>query len=218
MDTRVAYGILTLSVLATMNSGEFRGVVLGGGGVGKSALTIQFVKSHFVLEYDPTIEDSYRKQIRVDDTTAVIDILDTAGQEEYSAMREQWLRYGEGFLVVYSITSRKSFDELIPLQEQLKRVRDVDSLNEVPTTVFGNKLDLANDRQVPKDEGMSLAQRIGASFFEGSAKEGTNVEEAFFQLVRLIRDFRVRLGGNGERGGSGGRGSRASRRGGCQIL
>lgn len=171
-----------------------------------------------MLEYDPTIEDSYRKQIRVDDTTAVIDILDTAGQEEYSAMREQWLRYGEGFLIVYSITSRKSFDELTPLQEQLKRVRDVDSLNEVPTTCFGNKLDLQNDRQVSKEEGTQLAQKIGASFFEGSAKDGTNVEEAFFQLVRLIRDFRTRSGGNG-RGAVGARSGRGGgRRSGCSIL
>jgi len=203
-----------------MNTGEYRVVVIGGGGVGKSALTIQFVKNHFILEYDPTIEDSYRKQIRVDDETAVLDVLDTAGQEEYSAMREQWLRYGEGFLIVYSITSRKSFDELTPLQEQLKRVRDVDSLNEVPTTVFGNKLDLQHDRQVQKDEGQSLASRIGASFFEGSAKDGTHVEEAFFQLVRLIRDFRTRTPGGGNNTSSNKSGERkaAKPRRGCALL
>jgi len=177
------------------------------------------VKNHFILEYDPTIEDSYRKQIRVDDETAVLDVLDTAGQEEYSAMREQWLRYGEGFLVVYSITSRKSFDELTPLQEQLKRVRDVDSLNEVPTTVFGNKLDLQHDRQVQKDEGAALAQRIGASFFEGSAKDGTNVEEAFFQLVRLIRDFRARSRPGPRDSKPAGKGRGTPRRtGGCSLL
>jgi GTPase KRas protein len=52
-------------------------------GVGKSALTIQFIQSHFVDEYDPTIEDSYRKQCVIDDEVALLDVLDTAGQEEY---------------------------------------------------------------------------------------------------------------------------------------
>lgn len=62
---------------------EYKLVVVGGGGVGKSALTIQFIQSHFVDEYDPTIEDSYRKQCTIDDETAMLDVLDTAGQEEY---------------------------------------------------------------------------------------------------------------------------------------
>ncbi|KAL5032386.1 hypothetical protein BDV3_000963 [Batrachochytrium dendrobatidis] len=66
---------------------EFKLVVVGGGGVGKSALTIQFIQEHFVDEYDPTIEDSYRKQTVVDGEVAMLDVLDTAGQEEYSAMR-----------------------------------------------------------------------------------------------------------------------------------
>ena len=79
-------------------------------GVGKSALTIQFIQSHFVDEYDPTIEDSYRKQCPIDSEPALLDVLDTAGQEEYSAMREQYMRTGEGFLLVYSITSRNSFE------------------------------------------------------------------------------------------------------------
>jgi len=62
---------------------EYKLVVVGGGGVGKSALTIQFIQSHFVDEYDPTIEDSYRKQCVIDDEVALLDVLDTAGQEEY---------------------------------------------------------------------------------------------------------------------------------------
>ena len=58
------------------------------GGVGKSALTIQLIQNHFVEEYDPTIEDSYRKQVVIDGETCLLDILDTAGQEEYSATRD----------------------------------------------------------------------------------------------------------------------------------
>jgi GTPase KRas protein len=68
---------------------EYKLVVVGGGGVGKSALTIQLIQNQFVTEYDPTIEDSYRKQVTIDEETCCLDILDTAGQEEYSAMRDQ---------------------------------------------------------------------------------------------------------------------------------
>ncbi|CAG8718296.1 5295_t:CDS:2, partial [Gigaspora rosea] len=74
--------------------------------VDKSELVHQFIQAHFVDEYDPTIEDSYRKQCVIDDEVALLDVLDTAGQEEYSAMREQYMRTGEGFLLVYSITSQ----------------------------------------------------------------------------------------------------------------
>ena len=66
---------------------EYKLVIVGGGGVGKSALTIQLIQNHFIDEYDPTIEDSYRKQVTIDEETCLLDILDTAGQEEYSAMR-----------------------------------------------------------------------------------------------------------------------------------
>merc|ERR1711959_22329 len=98
---------------------EYKLVILGGGGVGKSALTIQLVQSHFIDEYDPTIEDSYRKQVSIDDEVCLLDILDTAGQEEYSAMRDQYMQTGQGFLCTYAITSRSSFDEITSFREQI---------------------------------------------------------------------------------------------------
>jgi len=78
---------------------EYKIVVLGGGGVGKSALTIRLVTDNFLDEYDPTIEDSYRKQVDVDGKSALLDILDTAGQEEFSSMQDLWMREGKGFFI-----------------------------------------------------------------------------------------------------------------------
>ena len=72
----------------------YRMVVVGDGGVGKSALTIQFFQKLFVTDYDPTIEDSYIQHCQVDNEWCVLDVLDTAGQEEFSAMREQYMRKG----------------------------------------------------------------------------------------------------------------------------
>merc|ERR1712072_954693 len=102
--------------------------IVGGGGVGKSACTIQLIQNNFIEEYDPTIEDSYRKQVTIDDETCILDILDTAGLEEYSAMRDQYMRTGQGFLIVYSIIARASFDEVASFRDQILRVKDADKV------------------------------------------------------------------------------------------
>eukprot|EP00010_Vexillifera_abyssalis_P007221 CAMPEP_0201547688 /NCGR_PEP_ID=MMETSP0173_2-20130828/4180_1 /ASSEMBLY_ACC=CAM_ASM_000268 /TAXON_ID=218659 /ORGANISM="Vexillifera sp., Strain DIVA3 564/2" /LENGTH=188 /DNA_ID=CAMNT_0047956821 /DNA_START=68 /DNA_END=634 /DNA_ORIENTATION=- len=164
---------------------EFKLVVVGGGGVGKSALTIQLVQHNFVDEYDPTIEDSYRKQATIDDEVAYLDILDTAGQDEYSAMREQYMVGGEGFLLVFAINSRNSFEDLKSFHEQILRVKDVE---EFPMVIAGNKADLGDrQRKVTKAEGEDRASEWNVPFFETSAKTRLNVEEAFYELVREIR-------------------------------
>jgi GTPase KRas protein len=138
-----------------------------------------------VDEYDPTIEDSYRKQCVIDSETALLDILDTAGQEEYSAMREQYMRSGEGFLLVYSINSRSSFDEIKGFYTQILRVKDRDSF---PVVLVGNKSDLENERVVSMNEGMDLAKNMKCQFMETSARYKINVDEAFYALVRAIRE------------------------------
>ncbi|KAJ7039595.1 ras family-domain-containing protein [Mycena alexandri] len=200
---------------------EYKLVVVGGGGTNtlllqwpiasqsrKSALTIQFIQEHFVDEYDPTIEDSYRKQCVIDDEVALLDVLDTAGQEEYGAMREQYMRTGEGFLLVYSITSRDSFEEISTYHQQILRVKDQDAF---PVIVVANKCDLEYERQVGMNEGRDLAKHFGCKHIETSAKQRVNVDEAFSNLVREIRRFnkeqasgRPTAGGGAVGGGGGG--------------
>eukprot|EP00124_Ichthyophonus_hoferi_P004464 Ihof_evm3s496 gene=Ihof_evmTU3s496 len=143
-------------------------VVLGEGAVGKSCMTIQFTRSLFVEDYDPTIEDAYRKQCEVDNIPVILDILDTAGQEEYSAMREQYMQGGDGFLCVYSIIARESFAELSQIVKQILRVKDAASF---PIVLAGNKVDMENERQVTTEEGAELAASLGGlPFVETSAK------------------------------------------------
>uniref|UniRef100_A0A6C0LYR1 Ras family protein n=1 Tax=viral metagenome TaxID=1070528 RepID=A0A6C0LYR1_9ZZZZ len=165
---------------------EYKVVVVGGGGVGKSALTIQFMQNYFINEYDPTI--AYRKQIVVDEESCLLDILDTAGQEEYSAMRDQYMRTGEGFIVVYSIISRSSFDEVSGFVEQISRVKDYD---DVPIVLVGNKCDLIDVRTVRMDEAKELASALHVKYVEASAKTRVNVVETFSAIVRSIRGKRV---------------------------
>ncbi|XP_069461283.1 ras-related protein R-Ras [Ambystoma mexicanum] len=168
------------------NMEKYKLVVVGGGGVGKSALTIQFIQSYFVSDYDPTIEDSYTKICGIDGKQTRLDILDTAGQEEFGAMREQYMRTGEGFLLIYAINDRGSFNEISKFHTQILRVKDRD---EFPMILVGNKADLDLHRQVPKEEAMSFARENHIPYIEASAKIRLNVDESFHELVRAIRKF-----------------------------
>lgn len=163
-------------------------VVVGGGGVGKSAITIQFIQSYFVTDYDPTIEDSYTKQCVIDDIPAKLDILDTAGQEEFSAMREQYMRSGEGFLLVFAVTDKASFDEMYKFHRQILRVKDRD---EFPMLMVGNKADLEHLRLVTQMDAQNLSRQLKIPYIECSAKLRMNVDQAFHELVRIVRKFQL---------------------------
>jgi len=126
--------------------------------------------------------DNVKKRFESGDM-AMIDIYDSAGQEEYSCLRDQYYRIGHGYLIMYSITSRQSFDEAVAIKDQISRVKEDDA---VPVVLIGNKVDLTNDREVPTTEGQALAKRWGAPFFESSAKTRHNIDEPIFELVRNI--------------------------------
>ncbi|KAL8782598.1 MAG: hypothetical protein Q9213_005230 [Squamulea squamosa] len=180
-------------------------VVLGDGGVGKTALTIQLCLNHFVETYDPTIEDSYRKQVVIDGQSCMLEVLDTAGQEEYTALRDQWIRDGEGFVLVYSITSRASFSRIRKFHSQIQRVKELSSAGsptasylaspitatsgggQAPVMLVGNKSDRVTEREVSTQEGSALAKEMGCDFVEASAKNCINVEKAFYEVVRSLR-------------------------------
>lgn len=162
---------------------EYKLVVLGSGGVGKSALTVQFVQGIFVEKYDPTIEDSYRKVVEVDGQQCMLEILDTAGTEQFTAMRDLYMKNGQGFLLVYSITAQATFNDLQDLREQILRVKDTE---DVPMILVGNKCDLEDERVVGKDQGSNLSRSWNCAFLETSAKSKINVNEIFYDLVRQI--------------------------------
>ncbi|XP_033211518.1 ras-like protein 1 [Belonocnema kinseyi] len=191
---------------------EYKLVVVGAGGVGKSALTIQLIQNHFVDEYDPTIEDSYRKQVVIDGETCLLDILDTAGQEEYSAMRDQYMRTGEGFLLVFAVNSVKSFEDIGTYREQIKRVKDAE---EVPMVLVGNKCDLQNSWTVNMAQAREIARQCGIPFVETSAKTRMGVDDAFYTLVREIRNDKEHRGKERKRTRAGSSGRRRPK---CCIL
>ena len=168
----------------------------------------------------------------------MLEVLDTAGQEEYTALRDQWIRDGEGFVLVYSITSRSSFTRIRRFHSQIQRVKESSSAgsptggsylsspssgnmmggSHAPVMLVGNKSDRVTEREVSTQEGSALAKEMGCDFVEASAKQCINVEKAFYEVVRSLRKQRqdtqiTRMGTNaGRTGGPPGMADTRSRR------
>jgi len=168
-------------------SHSYRIVVVGSGGVGKSCLTIQYIANRFVADYDPTLEDSYRKQATVNSCECILDIIDTAGQDDFMAIRESYYTDGDGFVCVYDVTSKTTFQDVEEFHNAILRVKDTDY---VPFILVGNKCDIEDKRQIPRSEGEALAKKMGCRFIETSAKARKNVDELFAQLVDEIMTFK----------------------------
>lgn len=149
----------------------------------------------------------------------MLEVLDTAGQEEYTALRDQWIRDGEGFVLVYSISSRSSFSRIKRFHHQIQRVKEscasspsypgspisaANSQLPVPIMLVGNKSDRVTEREVSTQEGHALARELGCEFVEASAKNCINVEKAFYDVVRILR--RQRQQASRPAAGGGGRG------------
>lgn len=161
----------------------YKVIVLGSGGVGKSALTIQLVQGRFSAAYDPTIEDSYKKTIVVDNKELSLDILDTAGQDDFAAIRDTYMRVGQGFLIVFAVNDASSFDAVEKFQ---KDIRMANSNRDVPIVVCGNKCDLP-DRTISKEDGEAMCNGMKVKYMETSAKANLNVQESFVELVKMMR-------------------------------
>ncbi|EFC35765.1 ras family small GTPase [Naegleria gruberi] len=174
---------------------EVKIIVLGEGGVGKSAITIFFIQHIFITEYDPTIEDTYRKYFRVDEEPAMVEILDTAGPEEFS---NQYMRVGDAFVIVCSSSDENSVSDMRRHVENMLRCKDVE-VNDMPVVFVLNKMDLlvSTNRNETIDRFRQEVNSIVSdnsllnySIIECSAKNGENIDAIFEETVR-----KQRLGG-----------------------
>jgi len=162
-------------------------IMVGSGGVGKSALTLQFMYDEFVEEYEPTKADSYRKKVVLDGEQCSVDILDTAGQEDYLAIRDNYYRSGEGFVIAFSITDPDSFESAMDFREQILRVKNSDNNEKVPIVLVGNKGDLSENRRISQVLAEQRAELWGCPYVETSAKTRANVDKVFYDLMREVR-------------------------------
>ncbi|XP_041365140.1 ras-related and estrogen-regulated growth inhibitor-like [Gigantopelta aegis] len=164
-------------------------VVIGKAGVGKSALVVRFLTKRFIWEYDPTLECTYKHSTVVDDESVVMEILDTAGvHDDGSIHREGTIRWADGFVLVYAINDRDSFDEIIKLKEYIDDVKRTN----VQCVLVANKNDLLHEQTIDGCEGQSAAQDMACAFFETSASDGgDDITELFHELHREIKRRKI---------------------------
>lgn len=156
--------------------------VLGFRAVGKTTLTTHFVEGRFVERYDPTIENTFQKTINFGKTQFFTEIVDSAGMDEYSRLSRNASVGVHGYLLLYAINSRNSFDKIQSIDDMLV---DMHGGSESVTRVLvGTMIDLSTSREVGYEEARALADSRGIPFIECSAKENVNVSEVFTTLLR----------------------------------
>ncbi|RXG52425.1 GTP-binding protein Rheb [Armadillidium vulgare] len=156
-----------------------RVAVMGYTSVGKSTLCIQFIEGHFVDNYDPTIENTFNK---VNGQEFGLELIDTAGQDEFSIFPNHYAMDIQGYILVYSITSAASFDAVQSIYE---KIVDLGKVN-VPIVLVGNKTDLQMERAVSTESGRKKAEQWNAVFIETTAKQHESVNEIFSKIILEI--------------------------------
>ena len=158
-------------------------IIIGDAAVGKSNLLLRYAHGQFKPEYQLTIGVEFgAKNIQISNKTYRIQIWDTAGQENFRSITRAYYKNSVCALVVYDISSKDSFNNVINWIEDCK--------NQSSKTIFmvlvGNKCDLNDKRQVSFEEGKEFAEKNDMMFYETSAKDGINVEEIFFNSANEI--------------------------------
>ncbi|XP_023175822.1 GTP-binding protein Di-Ras2 [Drosophila hydei] len=177
---------------APEQSNDYRVVVFGAGGVGKSSLVLRFIKGTFRESYIPTIEDTYRQVISCNKNICTLQITDTTGSHQFPAMQRLSISKGHAFILVYSVCSKQSLEELRPIWELIKELKG--DVNSIPVMLVGNKCDESTElREVSQIEGQAQATTWSISFMETSAKINHNVTELFQELLNMEKTRTVSL-------------------------
>ena len=159
--------------------------------MGKTSLTFRYINNHCPKNHDPTVEDSYTVQIELPSGgSKEFSILDTAGEEDYQNMLDQWIKVAKGFILVFAIDDQESFEAI---KTKIKRIEKHEKMN-LPIILVGNKCDLENKRKISQQQGEDLAKSFKGKYYETSAltDENRNVKTVFVECAKMI------LNSNGE--------------------
>ena len=158
-------------------------ITLGDSNVGKTSLIIKYIDNKFTGNFVTTMGfDIKNKQLTLKDgTEAKLMLFDTAGQERFRSLAENYIKKAYGVLLVYDISERQSFLNIENWMQSIKENSDG-----LPTILIGNKSDLNDERKVSFEEGNQKAQEFGCPFYETSCKNGDNVNKCFIELAELV--------------------------------
>ncbi len=173
-----------------MNSEEnlvrYKMILFGTVAVGKTSLLERFVNDKFEENYICTLGyNVYEKLISYTECTISLVIYDIGGQEGYRDLRKRYAQGAHTAFIIYDITNQDSFIDIIKWKSDL-----IEFAGNIPFIIIGNKMDLKDKRQVPKDKALKTSVELGAlDFFETSAKTGNGIEDAFRQLAIKTYEF-----------------------------
>jgi len=165
--------------------------LMGFRGVGKTSLATQFVEGQFNEQYSPTIEHTFCKTLKVSDEEYQLQLIDTAGQDELSIVPQNYSMNIDGYILVYSLTSTKSFEIVERIHSMLE-----DKIGSAifPVILVANKSDLTRSRQVSEEAGQRLAEKWKGTYIETSAKSKENTARIFTTLLSSVEKSRDRTG------------------------
>ena len=164
----------------------FKVLLLGNSDVGKSSIILRYVEQTWSDIFVPTIGVDFKvKTLQINKKNVKMQIWDTAGQERFRTVVSSYFKGSHGIFIIYDITNRESFKNLENWLGEIEK----NSSENVLKILIGNKCDLENERDVQFDEGQAFANRNGMQFIETSAKNNTNINEAFEALAKLMIQF-----------------------------
>ena len=177
----------TSSYSSNGNSIPLKIAVVGQSMVGKSALTFRFINNKFPTEHDTTIEDAYSLPAKIDNNPFLLEILDTAGQDDYQSMLDTWINSADGFILVYSIDNKESFESVKTRYERILKLKNEQKFAVV---LAGNKCDLEESRKISREEVENFCHTNKISFLETSALKIINVKETFLLVARGLLEIK----------------------------
>jgi GTPase KRas protein len=157
--------------------------ILGGGTVGKTSVTYKCLNKELIPDdIDTTLEDHYKFYPIIFEEKIEVEIIDTAGQEDYQNFFDTWIQSSEGFLLVFSLTDKNSFNVV---KNKYNKIINIKGKN-IPIILIGNKKDLENEREVKFEEAKKYANEKNIEYIETSAMTGEKCNEAFLEIVKKV--------------------------------
>ena len=157
--------------------------ILGISFVGKSSLVYRFIYDKFLSEQEATIEEQFSKTLILENINCKLDILDTAGQDDYQSMIDTWINSVDGYILVYSIDNYESFEAIKVRYDRIIKNKKNKNFSII---VVGNKSDLTNNRKVTTEEAENYCKELNVNFLECSALENINVKETFLSCAKNL--------------------------------
>ncbi|MCQ2821454.1 MAG: GTP-binding protein [archaeon] len=160
---------------------------MGKGVVGKTSIIYRFITGNKLENMEATIEDNYKTFENIGGSNIQINILDTAGEEDYQNLFDSWLRQADGIILVFAIDDKESFEQLNDKYDRILKNEKIDDVK-YPVVLVGNKCDLEDSRQVSQDEAKKFAKKIGGEYFEVSAltDQNKNIKIPFIQCAMMV--------------------------------